>query len=297
MRHRHYRYLPFTLSASLMALNVALMVCWIILLAQQSLWGAMTVGIVAFALMLLGLSFYLVLTIKERRLTQRQVNFIDSVTHELKSPIASLRLYLETLQQRRLTDVQRSEFYETMAAETQRLDALISQLLEVARLDAIGQQDPPEEIDLVPLLESCASAVRLRRRCGEREVFKFDLVAAIVPAPRMMLEMIFGNLLDNAIKYGGQPPEVEVHMHVNKHNRVVTQIADNGRGVPPEIRKSIFRLFFRGGEELQRRQKGTGLGLYIARTLVRKLGGKIDVREREGRSGSVFEVELPGKAA
>ncbi len=297
MRHRRYRHLPFTLSAALMVLNITLMVCWIILLARQSLWGAMTVGIVAFALILLGLSFYLVLTIKERRLNQRQVNFVDSVTHELKSPIASLRLYLDTLRQRDLSAAQRAEFYETMAAETQRLDALINQLLEVARLDAIGQQDPPEDVPLTPLLKSCASAARVRYRWSDREVFKFDLEDAVVTAPRMVLEMIFGNLFDNAIKYGGQPPEVDVQVHLNKHNWVITQIADNGGGVRPEIRKSIFRLFFRGGEELQRREKGTGLGLYIAKTLVRQLGGKLGVRDREGRSGSIFEVELPGKAA
>jgi signal transduction histidine kinase len=279
-----------------MALNTALMVCWILLLAQQSLWGAMTVGIVAFAVILFGLSFYLFLTIKERRLNQRQVNFVDSVTHELKSPIASLRLYLETLQFRELNDAQRSEFYKTMDAETQRLDALINQLLEVARLDAIGHEGPSEDVAVEPLLDFCAAAVRARHRCGESGIFKFDVDNVVVTAPRMVLEMIFGNLLDNAVKYGGQPPEVEVQVRVNRHNRIVAQIADNGVGVPHELRKSIFRLFFRGGDELHRRQKGTGLGLYIAQTLVRKLGGKLGVRDRDGQPGSVFEVELPGRA-
>lgn len=295
MRHRRYPYLPFTLSASLMGLNIALMVCWIVLLSKQSLWAAMTVGIVAFALILLGLSFYLILTIKERRLNQRQMNFIDSVTHELKSPLASLRLYLETLQMRSISTDQQAAFYETMAAEIERLDALINQLLEVARLDAIGEQGVAEDVDLTSLLKSSATAACLQHRCIEAEVFEFDLEPATINAPRMMLEMIFGNLFDNAIKYGGQPPQVAVSVRGHKHGRIVIRIADNGGGIAPEIRKNIFRLFFRGGDELQRRKKGTGIGLYIVQTLVRKLGGKLAVREPEGQSGSLFEVQLPEK--
>jgi signal transduction histidine kinase len=297
MRKRQPLYLPLTLSVLLMVLNVTLMICWIIILAQQSAWGAMTFGTGAFALILLGLSFYLFLTIKERRLHQSQANFVDSVTHELKSPIASLQLYLETLQLRQLDDGKRREFYRTMDAELHRLDSLISQLLEVARLDAIGLDAPAEDVALQPLLTSCGTAVAARHRLAESDVLAFDLEPAVVTAPRMMLEMIFGNLLDNAVKYGGQPPRVEVRMRLKNDNRVVIRIADNGAGVPREIRKRIFRLFFRGGDELQRRHKGTGLGLYIAHTLVRKLRGRIAVRDRDDQSGSVFEIELPGKAA
>lgn len=296
MRKRRPLYLPLTLSVGLMVLNVTLMVCWIVILAQQSAWGAMTFGTGAFALILLGLSFYLFLTIKERRFHQSQANFVDSVTHELKSPIASLQLYLETLQLRQLDDGKRSEFYKTMDTELHRLDGLISQLLEVARLDAIGQDAPAEEVALQPLLESCGKSVAARHRFDESDVLVFDLESAVVTAPRMMLDMIFGNLLDNAVKYGGQPPRIDVNMRLRKGNRVVVRIADNGAGVPPEIRKRIFRLFFRGGDELQRRQKGTGLGLYIAHTLVRKLHGRLAVRDRDDQAGSVFEVELPGKA-
>jgi signal transduction histidine kinase len=184
-----------------------------------------------------------------------------------------------------------------MDTELHRLDGLINQLLEVARLDAIGQDAPAEDVALQPLLLSSATAVAARHRLNESEVLACDLEPAVVTAPRMLLEMIFGNLLDNAVKYGGQPPRVEVNMRLKKGNRVVVRIADNGAGVPPEIRKRIFRLFFRGGDELQRRQKGTGLGLYIAHTLVRKLRGRLAVRDRDDQPGSVFEVELPGKAA
>ena len=133
------------------------------------------------------------------------------------------------------------------------------------------------------------------KRDPER-VFAFDVEPSVVYARRLVLEMIFGNLLDNAIKYAGKVPAVEVRVRANENGRVVTQISDNGEGVPAHLRKKIFKIFYRGGNELERKQKGTGLGLYIVRTLVRILKGRIAVLDREGESGSVFEVDLPGRA-
>ncbi len=279
-----------------MSLNITLMVCWILLLAQLRSWSALTIGTVVFAMILVGLSLYMLLTIKEIRLNRRQANFVDSVTHELKTPIASLRLYLETLQMRELADGQRGEFYSVMETELTRLDGLISQLLEVARLDAIGHEAEPEDVSLEPLLRRCAEAACAHHERVDAEVFTFDVNPAVVHARRMVLEMIFGNLLDNAIKYSGDSPCVTVQVRVAPRGRVVTRIADNGGGVPVEMRKQIFWMFVRGGDELQRKQKGTGLGLYIVRTLVHLLKGRVNVQEREGQPGSVFEVELPGRA-
>ena len=108
--------------------------------------------------------------------------------------------------------------------------------------------------------------------------------------------MVFGNLVENAIKYGASEPQVEVSMRTNGKGRIITRISDNGEGVPPEIRKKIFHMFYRGGSELERRRKGTGLGLFIARSLVHTLKGSISVSEREGQQGSVFQVDLPGRA-
>lgn len=268
------------------------MVLWIVILAEYSWWGALTVGTVAFTLILVGLVFYFFLTIKERRLAVRQANFVDSVTHELKSPIASLRLYLETLRLRHPSEEQRGEFYATMEAELTRLDDLINELLEVARLDAIGADSPVEEIELRPILEECAETVLRRHAQQQQDLFSLDCAGVSVQAPRVTLGIILTNLLDNAIKYGGDPPHVQVRAQQDDPNRVVIEIIDNGPGVPIEERKRIFGLFYRGGSELQRRTKGTGLGLFIAYSLVRRLGGKLSVREREGQHGSIFAVDL-----
>ena len=278
-----------------MTLNVLLMICWIVLLAQAAGWGALIVGVVVFAVILVGLSFYLFLMIKEVRLNQRQANFVDSVTHELKSPIASLKLYLETLEMRPVSDEQRAKFYRVMDQELERLDHLITQLLEVGRIDAIGEQSDPEDILVDSMLRRCGGAACAHHKRDEVETVAYDIQPAVLHARPLVVETVFRNLMDNAIKYAGDPPRVEVSVRVTDRGRVVTRIADNGDGVPPELRKRIFGMFFRAGSELTRRQKGTGLGLYIVSVLVRQMKGRVSVHDRPGQPGSVFEVDLPGR--
>lgn len=293
LRKRRTIGLPITLSVVLISLNVVLMVVWIMIFAQIEIWSGLTVGTVFFSLILVGLSIYLVLLIKEMRLNQRQANFIDSVTHELKTPIATLRLYLETLQIRELTDEQRDESYAVMNKELQRLDVLISQLLEVARLDAIGHETEPEEVQLEAVLKRCAERAAAHHQRDFEKVFRFDLDPVTLYARRIVLEMLFGNLLDNAVKYGGEPPVVDVSVRETDRRWITVEVADNGEGVPAEFRKKIFRLFYRGGSELERRRTGTGLGLYIVRTLVHSLKGSVSVHDRPGEGGCLFRVELP----
>jgi len=294
LRTRTRLRLPITLSVVLMGLNVTLMICWIVLLARQTGWGALIIGVIVFTIILVGLSFYLFLIIKEVRLNQRQANFVDSVTHELKSPIASLKLYLETLEIRTVTDDQRARFYQVMGEELERLDHLISQLLEVGRLDAIGEQAEPEDIPLEAMLHKCGAAACALHKRDEASTMTYDLQPAVIHARAFVVETVFRNLLDNAIKYAGDPPRVDVQVRVTDRGHVITRISDNGYGVPPELRKRIFGLFFRAGSELTRRQKGTGLGLYIVHTLVRQMKGRVSVHDRPDQSGSVFEVDLPG---
>jgi signal transduction histidine kinase len=295
-RKRRTLHLSITLSVLLMALNIALMICWIVLLAHLNAWSALTIGTVVFALILVVSGFYLFVTIKEVRLNQRQSNFIDSVTHELKTPIASLRLYLDTLRMRHLEPRQREEFLKVMDGELIRLDHLISQLLEVARLDAIGHEADPEDIPLDPVLRRCAELACRHHKRDFAATVSFDMEPAVVRARRLPLEMIFGNLIDNAIKYGATVPRVKISVRVTDQGRVLVHVIDNGEGVAPHLRKRIFRIFFRGGSELERRQTGTGVGLYIVRTLVGLLNGKVQVLDRQDANGSVFEVDLPGRA-
>lgn len=285
---------PIWSSVIFLALSTALLVSFVLLSAFQYLRSALAIGTVAISLGMFGVAFYVFLTIKEIRLNRRQSNFVDSVTHELKTPIASLRLYLETLSMRELEAEQRSEFYSIMQTELHRLDQLINQLLEVGRLEEIGHTGELDAVPLEPTLRRAAELACNHHGQSVNDVFKFTLEPALIRTRRLALEMIFGNLLDNAVKYGGEKPIVDVGVRVLNRGRVRVTVIDNGVGVPADMRRKIFRMFVRGGDELHRKQSGTGLGLYIVRTLVHIMRGKINVRERTDSPGSVFEVTLPG---
>ena len=296
-RQRSHLKLPIWTSVVLASLNITLMVVLIVQLAYERWWLGLILGSIALGISLFGISFYLFLTIKEIQLNRRQSNFVDSVTHELKTPIAALRLYLDTLLMRDLARDDRQEFYRTMEVELERLDELINQLLEVGRLDAIGSQTEPEDVELGHLLQKCAETSCRRHQYDVDEIFTFDIAPLVLNSRRMLMEMVFSNLIDNAVKYGGDPLKVHVSALARGHDRVVVRVRDNGDGIPEEMHNQVFQLFFRGSDELERTRKGTGLGLYIVRTLVGIMKGRVSISNGPGGQGCVFEVTLPGRLA
>lgn len=279
----------------LAVLNITLMMFLLItVFYQDHSWLALILGSVTLGISLFGITFYSFLTIKEIQLNRRQSNFVDSVTHELKTPIAALRLYLDTLLMRDLNDEDRLEFYQTMETELERLDQLINQLLEVGRLDAIGSQTDPEHVDLSDLLRTAAEQACRHHKHEIADVFTFDLAPLTLNSRRMLLEMVFGNIIDNAVKYGGEPPRVHISSMVRGRDRIVVRVRDHGSGIPDAQRGNVFQMFFRGSDELQRTRRGTGLGLYIVKTLVGIMKGRITISDGPDAEGSVFEVSLPG---
>lgn len=284
---------PIMLAVTLLALIVALLVIWIIGQATQQAWALLTVGTIFITLILIGVVIYFIWTIKEYRLNRRQANFIDSVTHELKSPIAAIKLCLQTLDMREVSPQQQREFHRFMLEDIQRLDTLIDHLLAVARVDDVGQPGHVEDVAVDALFRSCADEI-VRRYQLEPQQVKVDVAPCTVRAAPRDLEMVLLNLLDNAVKYGGDPAEVLVQAECAPPDRVLIRISDNGRGIRFEFRRKIFRRFFRGGSELERTSKGTGLGLYIVKSLVARMKGRIHVLNRGPLRGATFEVDLPG---
>jgi two-component system, OmpR family, phosphate regulon sensor histidine kinase PhoR len=288
---------PITLGVVMIVLVVALIVGWVLLTVGQAdksalYWVMLAVGASFLVLVLVGVVLYLLISVREIRLNQRQSNFIDSVTHELKSPLASLKLYLQTLTRRSVTDAQRSDFYRFMLDDLERLDTLINHMLDAARVDQMPALDDIRVVDLAAMVQSCAETVRVRYHLPP-ETVRMDLKPALVRAQPIDVEMIFRNLIDNAIKYGGAPPVVDIDLFPTGEDKVLARISDNGPGIPAKLRRKIFGRFVRLGNELERKQAGTGLGLFIVRTLVRRLHGQIVVRDRLGQSGAIFEVQLP----
>ncbi|RMG38908.1 MAG: sensor histidine kinase [Planctomycetota bacterium] len=284
-----------TLSVIVLVLNITMMVVWIVMTSGSREWSILAIGTVAFTLMMAATTVYVILSIKEMRVSQQQADFISSVTHELKTPLATLRLYLETLQMRDLPAEKREEFYRVMQRELKRLDDLISHLLEMRRLDDLGPDAEREDVPLHALIQQCA-----QRACAYHEkdpaVVHCDVPPLVLRAPRMALEMIFGNLLDNALKYSGDDAQVTVEAHALPGERVLVRITDNGCGIPRSAGRRVFRMFYRGKGDAARRRPGTGIGLYVVRTAVKMLKGRVSFRPRSDGPGTVFEVTLPGRA-
>jgi two-component system, OmpR family, phosphate regulon sensor histidine kinase PhoR len=299
--HRRALGWPITLGVVMILLVAALAAGWVILSLYGALdssrwaplfWTLLTVGSALFVLVLVGVVLYLILSIKAINLNQRQSNFIDSVTHELKSPIASLKLYLQTLGRHEVDREEQERFYRHMLEDVERLDQLINHLLDAARLDRLTDRRAMEEIDLSPVLQECAAAVAARYHLPPQSV-RIETESCVLRAPPVDLELIFSNLIDNAAKYASETdPAIAVSLRAEE-NWAVAHIADNGRGIPRHLRKKIFGRFVRLGMELERKKTGTGLGLYIVRTLVRRLKGKVAVLDGEGGQGTIFEVRLP----
>ena len=285
---------PITLGVVLLAMIVALLVFWIIGQATANQWALLAVGTIFFALILIGVVFYLVLSIKQINLTRRQANFIDSVTHELKSPIAAIKLCLQTLDMREVSPEQQREFHRFMLDDLERLDSLIDHLLQAARLDHVPHVEPVSEVPVAAVIDACVGVIQRRYRLTAEQVQVDSVPCVILGSPRDV-EMIFVNLLDNAAKYAGQPARVRVQVEMHGENRVLTRVSDNGKGIRFEFRRKIFHRFLRGGSELERTTKGTGLGLYLIKSLVAKMKGKIQVHGRGPLRGATFEVELPGR--
>jgi two-component system phosphate regulon sensor histidine kinase PhoR len=281
---------PITLAVVMIGLLVALIIFWIVLTFR--FWAVLATGTVFLVLVLVGVVLYLFISIKEIRLNRRQSNFIDSVSHELKSPIASLKLYLQTLARRNVTEAQQADFYRFMLGDVERLDGLINHMLDAARLDQEPVETDLADVELDRVLQSCAETACLRYHLPTSTI-DLQLSPTVVRARPIDVEMVFRNLIDNAIKYGGREPKVEIHSQPIAGGKVVTQVIDNGEGIPAAQRRRIFGRFVRLGNELERSQKGTGLGLFIVRTLIKRLKGKITVRERPDGPGTLFQVELP----
>jgi len=292
---------PILLGVVLIGSILALGVGWVLVTIAAALgsenaafyWAILGVGVALLVLVLVGVIVYLALTVKAIALSQRQSNFIDSVTHELKSPLASLKLYLQTLTRRPVSPSQQADFHRFMLQDVERLDTLIDHLLDAAKTLQRRPATPRAATPLEPILRrACETAVHRHGVPADRVRLGDGGPALHVRAGEADLEIIFRNLVDNAVKYSLPDPDVEVTAAA-AGDRVVVRVADNGPGIPVAKRTAVFRRFLRLGDELERSTPGTGLGLFLVKSLVRQLRGKVSVHGRGGDRGTIMQVELP----
>ena len=296
---------PILVAILMIVMLVGLTIGWVLLNVFSALdaektsrsaiyWILLSVGAVFFACLLAGVILYLIWLIQNINLNRRQSNFIDAVTHELKTPIASLKLYLQTLNRRDVQGPQRQEFYATMMEDVDRLDRLINQLLDVARLQRDKQDlDAKEWVSLRELVEECVSRLA-KQHSVNTDLFRMEIEDCQVLAHRIDIDVLLGNLLDNAIKYSAKEPEIEIRITFQNGSALIA-ISDNGQGIPRHLRRKIFWRFYRAGDELERRKPGVGLGLFLVRSIVERLKGSIVVSERIEQPGATFLVTLPAR--
>jgi signal transduction histidine kinase len=225
---------------------------------------------------------------KEVRANQQRRNFLLSITHELKSPIASIRLVLETLLRRELPKEKTDQLTASALKENERLHELVENLLLSAKLET-AYQPHFEDLNLAALLEDLMARFADRHPEAVIALEKPDDFP-VVRADKQGLISMATNLLENAIKYADGQPEIVVRLSMEKQ-RVVMEFADNGPGIPDKEKSRIFEKFYRIGSEETRKAKGTGLGLFIVQQVVKAHNGRLQVLDNQPK-GTVFKIVI-----
>jgi len=234
-------------------------------------------GTIFLALILIGAVFVYRATRRQLRLSHQQQNFMMAVTHELKTPIAITRLNLETLIKRKLELDKQERLINNTIQETDRLNVLCNNILLAAQLDSGSYHIAKQEIDLSKLIEGCTAD--FQTRFPKRRIITEVQKGIYIQSEELILQMLANNLIDNALKYS--PKESEVTIALKKqNNRILFQVCDEGEGMPDDEKKKIFHKFYRIGNENTRKAKGTGLGLYLCRKIMKDHKGKITFMRR-----------------
>ncbi len=295
--------LPLTIGIVLGLLALTLAIAWNVLVVSDLRpvaerltgvhWLLLVLGSLFFALLIAGLALMCAWLVREMRHSQRQQAFLDAVTHEMKTPLASLRLYTDTLRRHDLEAPRRAEFLDRMQQDVDRLERTVEQVLAAARAAARTRRPRLEPVSLAELLERCAADVRDQYRLAPEAVTLSIVGAPMALAQPDELALVFRNLIDNAVKYSGRDVEVRVEARRRPGEPAVqVEIVDRGLGIPPGELRRIFQPFYRAGLDVQRRVKGLGLGLFIVRYLLRRQGGRVDASSEGPGRGSRFSVRL-----
>ncbi|HZM60551.1 MAG TPA: HAMP domain-containing sensor histidine kinase, partial [Vicinamibacterales bacterium] len=252
-------------------------------------------GMILFGLIIAGLIIYTVFLVLEIKRNEEHDSFINAVTHELKTPIASIRLYLETLQSREVSDARRREFYDIMLADATRLHHTVDQVLKAGLVREKHKTIARGPVDMRALATECIDLAVLRHHLQPTAISLEapDSRALTVIGDAEELRTVVTNLLDNAVKYSGESVQVTVAVAAPAPDTIWVRVQDRGVGIPKKQLKRIFNRFYRVQTRGLRHIKGTGLGLYIVRSIARAHGGRVFAQSEGEGHGSTFTLELP----
>jgi signal transduction histidine kinase len=245
-------------------------------------------GCVFFVILLLGLLKIRSSLQKERRINEQQKNFLLSITHELKTPLASTKLNVQTIQKRTLSEDQRNMLLDNIQSDTSRLAVLINNILQVTQLDQRNYQLSISKFNLIEVVDKLIQRHQL--------VFSNAIITSVLPKELFIeadidaMDTIIGNLIHNACKYGNESPQVFVSVTSNSEC-ITISVEDNGAGIPIEKREDVFKRFVRLGNEETRSVPGTGIGLYLVKHFTELQDGSVTIKE-SSMGGAKFEIEL-----
>jgi len=285
---------PFVIFYALITYALMELVWWgYMLISLQPLRTGMIIGegFMFIAIILGGALLFHKSLNKERKLAEQKKNFLLSVTHELKSPLASIKLYLETIQKRSLSKEQVTDFVGKCLLDVDRLNDMVENMLLAAKIENQSYTFPKQEFDLSMLVDSIVNRLQINKCDLTSQLINAEIESKIeVTGDKFALTAVVTNLLENAIKYSGPCETVDVKLYT-KAGKVHLEVADHGIGIADAEKSRIFDRFYRVGSEETRNTKGTGLGLYIVKQVLDKHEAIINVRDNRP-AGSVFEVIL-----
>lgn len=285
------------LGICLVVLAVTLNIGWVVLNWGRAL--LLVLGIVLFIPIIAGMVLNTIFLVREIRRNEQHDSFINAVTHELKTPVASIRLYLQTLQTRELDEDKRREFYRIMLEDSDRLLQTIEQVLQAGSSGSRWRRISRTRLDLGTLSKECVELARTRFHLTT-DALSYEQRAAgacLVVGDPDELKAAIWNLVDNAIKYSAGEVRVRVVLEEAEGGRLAVKVSDQGVGISPVELKRIFRRFYRIPASVAIRAKGSGLGLFIVRSVARKHGGRAFAESSGPGLGSTFTLLLPRAAA
>ena len=283
-----------TLGICLAGLTLALNVGWIVLNWRRV--SLLVVGVFFFSILMAGVILNTIFLVREIRRNERHDSFLNAVTHELKTPLASIRLYLETLQRRPIDEAQRQQFYSIMLSDSDRLLATVEQVLKAGEIGQRKGEHPRMELDLRSLAAECVALARQRHHLDDRAIRIEPALAGpplLVSGNSEELHTVLLNLIDNAVKYSATGISIRIQIASEKGEWAVLRVVDSGMGIPPAHLKRIFKRFYRVPSMGVLKTKGTGLGLFIVRSIVRQHGGEVEAHSDGFGKGTTMEVRLP----
>lgn len=280
-----------SLGVALIAVTVLLYVGWVLLSWRTGILLAL--GVVLLALIISGVVLNTIFLVREIQRNEQHDAFINAMTHELKTPVTSIRLYLETLQTRTVDEPKRQEFYRIMLTDSERLLATIEQVLRTGRVASSRAKPVKAPFDLNALVDECIGRARTLHVAAP-ESLKFTPASPItVIGDAEEIRTAISNLIDNAVKYSGRDVDVTVETSRIKGGFAEIRVTDRGPGIPKQELKQIFKRFYRVPGPIAARVKGTGLGLYIVRSVAKRHGGRVWAESQGPGRGATFTLELP----